>query len=70
MLTLNIAHEVSDAKVSKIKNFLNKEILYNENLNGANFEIQREDLTYIDDEDSNNKDLIILFYKILDIIEK
>lgn len=52
MTRIQIAHEVPDAAVSRVRAMLDEAALRNPNWNGAEFTIERDDFTCIPDDES------------------
>lgn len=66
MTTINIAYEVSDKTVAKIREHLDHVALYDVNWSGADFRLERDDYTYIPGADSYAA--VTLLYQIIEII--
>lgn len=67
MIKITISYDVPAEKIEEIKEFMDKELLFNCNLSGADYSIERGDHTCIDWFDENTA--TILLSKIQHIIE-
>ena len=65
MIKITVAHNVSANAVAKIRALVVEEIRTNPDFNGASYEIERGDYTYLDDESPAG---VILFRAIMDTI--
>lgn len=66
MTTITIANDVPAHTVAKIQEVLDETALRDVNWNGVNFQIERGDFTYIDNDEST--DAVKILHKINDII--
>ncbi len=61
-----IDHDVSDDALARVEAFLENERNYNPNHNGAEFTIERDEYTYIDEDTLENQILINGIYRAID----
>lgn len=64
MITINIAHTVSDKQYNAAKNVVEKAFSYEPYLNGVLYQIERDEFTFIDGYGSDDANYLVLLKKI------